>query len=104
MEKEKTAAKFDEFWSVYPKRFGWSNPKAPAKKKFEKWVERGVDPDEIVAGAKAYAAQIVKSRTDARYVAMGVTWLNQERWRDYQPQPEVNATKAIADALVEAHW
>jgi hypothetical protein len=46
---------FYEFWSVYPRRNG-SNPKYPAFQLFNRFVERGVDPQWIIRGAANYAA------------------------------------------------
>lgn len=78
-----TAAVFEEFWKVYPKREG-DNPKKPAAKKFLALALSGVDPPAIVASAKRYAANCDKRKdTGTRYVAQAVTWLNQERFSDY---------------------
>lgn len=70
--------KFEEFWSTYPRRKG--NPKKPAGQKFAAAVKRGVDPDQIIAGAEAYARSV--SGKDPQFTAMATTWLNQERWSD----------------------
>jgi hypothetical protein len=97
---------FDEFWKVYPKREG-SNPSSPARKKFAAVVKSGVDPPTIIAAAKAYAdeqRQIGKIGTS--YVAQAVTWLNQQRWGDYQTRGSPQET-AEREMLMEArgyHW
>lgn len=73
---------FDEFWNVYPKRDG-SNPRKPACQKFANAIKRGVDPQQIIAGARAYSLHCQsKQITGTAYVAQAVTWLNQERWND----------------------
>lgn len=78
---------FARFWSAYPKRLG-GNPKAPAQKKFMRLCAEGIDPESIIAGARAYADEQSKN-IDTPYIAMASTWLNQRRWEDYAPQPTV---------------
>lgn len=74
---------FQEFKFAYPKRTG-SQPWMPAEKKFLEHVKRGVDPAEIITGARAYAGSPAAS--DPQFVAQAVTWLNQARWKDeYHP-------------------
>lgn len=75
------AAKFAEFWGLYPKRFG-SNPKAEAERKFAKAVKSGHNPETIIAGVRQFATECKMRRTEARFVPMAVTWLNQKRWLD----------------------
>jgi hypothetical protein len=78
---------FDQFWMVYPPRRG-SNPKKPAKEKFCGLVRKGVDPQDIIAGARRYAETRVGE--DARFTAMAQTFLNQHRWADdytFEPNP-----------------
>jgi hypothetical protein len=82
------AGSFDEFWRVYPSRRPHSNPKEPARLKFENLIKRGVDPAKIVTGAQYYRETIERERTDPRYVAQAVTWLNQKRFEDDQLPPE----------------
>jgi hypothetical protein len=73
---------FNRFWAVYPRR-GDSNPRKPAFDKFRTACKRGVDPEAIIAGAKAYAHQCqVLGKVGTSSVAQAVTWLNQERWAD----------------------
>ena len=50
-----TIGGFEKFWQAYPSRRPHSNPKAPAKKKFETSVGGGVAPADIIRGAKNYA-------------------------------------------------
>ena len=70
---------FERFWSVYPKRDG-SNPKKPAAVKFQRLVAKGINPDDIIQGAERYARVMVDK--EPKFVAMAITWLNQERWKD----------------------
>jgi hypothetical protein len=78
------ADRFDELWAAYPKRGGASNPKKPARDKFERAVKAGADPDAIIAAARRYheiERQAGRAGTDK--IAQLVTWLNQQRWNDY---------------------
>ncbi len=81
-----TEKDFEEFWKAYPKRDG-ANPKAPARKAFFTAIKRGHQATEIVAGAKKYAAA-PSTKGDTQFVAQAVTWLNQERWKDYPEERE----------------
>lgn len=78
--------KFEEFWKAYPKREP-ANPKTPARQAFFKILKAGVDPAEIVSGARGYAAAAEKD-IGTKFIAMAVTWLNQERWKDYSAPPK----------------
>jgi len=75
---------FQAFWRVYPSRRPHSNPKKPALTKFETALKRGVSAWDIIRGAKHYAAYVEREGTDPKYVAQAQTWLNQERWAQYQ--------------------
>jgi hypothetical protein len=80
------ADRFDELWSVYPKRGGASNPKKPARDKFERAVKAGADPGEIIAAARRYhEIERAAGRAGTDKIAQMVTWLNQQRWNDYPP-------------------
>lgn len=73
---------FQEFRSVYPKRKG-ANPWVPAEKSFDKAVKR-TQPQTIIDAAKVYAAeQASLGHIGTPYVCQAVTWLNQQRWKDY---------------------
>jgi hypothetical protein len=77
------AKNFENFWKAYPKRAG-SNPRKPASDKFELAVKSGIDPETIIAAAKAYAGECDRIKvTNTEKVAQAVTWLTQHRWTDY---------------------
>lgn len=80
-------SRFDEFWEVYPRRIA----KKEAMKKFDKAVKDGVDPQELIDGAKAYAASVAGK--EQKYIAHPTTWLNQGRWED-----ETTTTPTMSDA------
>ncbi len=75
---------FEVFWRAYPSRRSHSNPKKPARAKFEVAVKRGVAAADIIRGAENYAAYVEHEHTDPKFVAQAQTWLNQERWTQYQ--------------------
>jgi hypothetical protein len=85
---EETATQFETFWRIYPKRGNHSNPKKPARAKFETALRHGADSEAIIRGAQNYAAAVQANGTEPRYVAQAVTWLNQERWTEYQEAPQ----------------
>ncbi len=72
------------FWRTYPSRRPHSNPKKPARAKFETALKRGVAAADIIQGAERYAAYVEREGTDPKYVAQAKTWLNEERWAQYQ--------------------
>lgn len=77
--------RFEELWKVYPKRGGASNPKKPARDKFERAVKSGVDPLEIIAAAMRYRDIEQKAgRAGTEKIAQAKTWLNEQRWVDYE--------------------
>jgi hypothetical protein len=80
---------FEEFWGAYPKRDG-ASPKAPARKSFFAAVKRGVEPAEIIEGARRCATK-ESDKIGTKFIPQAVTWLNQSRWGDYTEQPETPA-------------
>lgn len=79
---------FETFWRAYPSRAPHSNPKKPAREKFERAVRRGADPTALVRGAEVYAEMVRRQRVDPQYVAQAKTWLSQERWTEQLRAPE----------------
>lgn len=100
-------SKFDEFWEAYPKR-STASPKKPARQKFDRAVKNGTDPDSIIAGAKAYAAEMDKAeKAGTEFVAMPATWLNQERWEAYGniiPLSKMPDADTFCDINSAIHW
>jgi hypothetical protein len=97
--RDPAMSEFEIFWQAYPARAPHSNPKKPAREKFEAAVKRGVGPAEMIAGAERYAAQVAAAGTEPRYVAQAATWLRQERWGDdHQQRPAEPAPLRIGIA------
>jgi hypothetical protein len=82
LESSRARAAFVEFKKIYPKRSG-AQPWTPAEKKFLTVCREGISPDEILAGAAAYARS--EAADDPKFVAQAITWLNQKRWADDYP-------------------
>jgi hypothetical protein len=87
---------FDEFWKAYPRRHG-SNPRAPAEKLFLIALKAGNKPDEIIAGARAYAIA-ESAKVGSEFIPQAVKWLRQRCWQDYGP----NVT--VADVAAAMDW
>lgn len=98
----KTDDKFGDFWTAYPKRKG-ANPKEPARKKFLSVVQMGADAEMIVGSARKYADELRdEGKVGTEYVAQAVTWLNQQRWKDYEPKSGV-AQEALEAEVCAKH-
>lgn len=67
--------KFLEFYSAFPKKVA----KGAARKSYKSALSRA-SPDDILAGAKRYAA--LRAGQDAKYTAAPAKWLNDDRWLD----------------------
>ena len=79
---------FEDFWKSYPRREG-ANPKHPARKAFLAAVKAGTDPQAIMAGAKAYAAD-PSTQVGTRFVKQALVWLHQRCWEDFARGNVVN--------------
>lgn len=94
-EKPKVESQFDDFWLAYPKRDG-SNPKHPAKLKFDLAVKAGANPDLLIDAAKRYSQHCTKSGSfGTEYVKQAVTWINQKCWEDDLPVVKVATEKPL---------
>jgi hypothetical protein len=78
---------FEKFWQAYPHRGLHADPKKPAAEKFVAAVKRGAHPAIIIAAAERYRRAVEKTNTAPRFVAQAVTWLNQARWDEQEPEP-----------------
>ena len=85
-----TDVAFEEFWKIYPSRGeNKPNPKKPARAKFFSAVKKGTDPADILRGVKNFVLAEQANGTEPRFIPMAITWLNQERWEDYQAAPSI---------------
>lgn len=93
------------FRAIYPKRQGGANL-AAAEPKFLSAIQAGATPQEIVAGATAYAAHCDREeKTGTQYVAQATTWLNQKRWtEDYAPNGKPNGKADYSEFKTKESW
>ena len=87
------AEQFEVFWKTYPTRRDHSNPKKPARAKFDVALKRGIAAADIIRGAENFAAHVEREHTNPKYVAQAQTWLSQERWAQYQEQEAAGDSK-----------
>ena len=78
-------AAFAAFWSAYPRKVA----KGAARKAWAKALKNGVDPADIVLGARRYATDPHRVESGPRYTAHPATWLSAERWADEDAPPPV---------------
>lgn len=72
--------RFDEFWTLYPRREG----KDAARRKW-KTVTAKTDPTVIIDALRARVDWWARSRIEKQYIPHPLTWLNQGRWTDEIP-------------------
>jgi|694.fasta_scaffold28940_6 hypothetical protein len=89
---------FEAFWAAYPKRPG--NPKAPARKEWERLSGRYDFPrlEVMIECARRYAAHCAKDARGPEFIAHTRTWLFQERWRDWQVEGQQRLPEAPGQA------
>lgn len=88
-------AGFAEFWAIWPRK----TKRSYAEKCWPRALRLGRAED-IIAGARAYAAKIVGDETKEQFIMHASTFLNQQCWTDYQTAPQVPRydTRAWEDA------
>lgn len=75
------AEPFGRFWLAYPHRV--PNPRALAAAEFARVVKAGATPDQLIAAAAAYAAEVKRLGTGNDFIVHARTFLRQGRWADY---------------------
>lgn len=92
---------FDEFRTAYPRR-STAFPATDARKRWLQARRGGADPAEIVAGARAYAAeQAGLGKVGTEYIKTADVWLRQQRWKDFTERPD---TPTAAGAVSDDVW
>ena len=84
--------RFDEFWSVYPRRVD----KADARKAWPKAV-KAATADVLIAAAKRYAQQM--NGAEARFVKHPSSWLNKGSWENEPEQAAIGAPTTPSEAF-----
>jgi uncharacterized protein YdaU (DUF1376 family) len=94
---------FLKFKAVYPKR-NVAFSTTLARKRWLEACRRGASPDEIIAGATAYAAEQSRiGKVGTEFVKTADAWLNQQRWRDYTAAP-VKLAAAAPASVADDSW
>lgn len=85
--KATTAAQFEQFWKLYPRKVAKANAK-------RSWLRLVKTDDQAKVVIKALGVQINANEwlsKDIQFVPHAATWLNQQRWED-----EVEAPAGVA--------
>ena len=69
---------FEKFWEEYPRKLD----KKKAKSKFIGLSKKGVDYEEVIAGATKYKQYCQANNTLREYIKHPTTWLNGECWKN----------------------
>lgn len=78
--------KFAEFARAYPRKHV-SFPTTMARKRWVEAMKRGENPEDILAGAKAYAReQAAANNIGSKYIKGADSWLCQQAWKDFVGQ------------------
>jgi uncharacterized protein YdaU (DUF1376 family) len=85
--------RFEEFRAAYPLR-NVRFQATPARKRWLEALKRGADPEQIIAGAKSYAAEQARiGKAGTEFVKTAEVWLRNQLWNDYQPEPSAADAK-----------
>jgi hypothetical protein len=84
---------FREFYETYPRR---ESPDDAARA-YEFAVIRGATPDELLIGARRYAAHVASDPDGRKFVKLPATWLNKGCWRDEYDALASNQVASLAD-------
>jgi hypothetical protein len=91
---------FENFWNEYPR-------KTDKKAAFTKWKQmiKRHDIQDIIKGAKGYALEIAKTRTEQKYIKHAKTFLHNEVYLEYKDKsPEerfIPEMKPIGEETIE---
>ena len=84
---------FDDFWRIYPRK---AEGPVAAKKAWDRAIDSGALPYEIVAGCSRYPFD---AKENGKYLPQATTWLNQGRWTTQADTLPIPATDANGRAL-----
>ncbi len=77
-EVDISAARFDDFWAVYPRKV--AKPKA-----LKAW--KALRPDDALADRMIRVVQTTAWSPDPKFIPHPSTWLNERRWEDVSESP-----------------
>lgn len=75
---------FDEFWEAYPRK----KARAVALLAYAKVLKSGVKPETLRAGAENYSKECQLVGREWQFICFPATFLNQQRFDDYQEAPD----------------
>lgn len=91
--------RFDEFWKVYPRH----EEKKRARDRFARILKAGeATAAQVIAGARAYAAQMQAEGREQPKVKHPTTWLNGACWEDDYTPPRPPADESWKKGLTPA--
>ena len=97
LSEAEIAARFLEFWAIYPRRAG-NNPKYDAERKFGKLVHSGDNCETIIAGAQRFAAECLRRRiVGTCFVPQTIRWLNGRMWLNDPDAGPVDEPKSLLE-------
>jgi hypothetical protein len=85
---------FDEFWEIYPRHM----KRGDAIKAFHQMLKAGASVDEIIAGARRFAAD--PNLPEQKFIPYPASWLRAEGWLD-DPLPPRNRPQPQRPTRVE---
>lgn len=89
---QKAVARFEQFWSAYPKKVG----RGAAEKAFAKAHING-EFDSVLQALETQKRSEQWQKDGGQYIPNPATWLNQKRWLDGEPS---NATRGIFEGVL----
>lgn len=96
-QRDYAMTKFGAFWLAYPR----SKQIEKAKQSWRDALDRGADPDHILAAAERYAAE--RAKEDPRYTPYPATWLDKGSYDD-EPDPAPPPAHAANGAPNHTQW
>lgn len=88
MRKAEVDDWFAVFWAIYPKK----KSKQVAWGRFNTRMQSGIDPGEILIGAKRVAAEVERGLVKLQFVPYPASWLNAHGWKDETEAAELVAS------------
>lgn len=98
-----SVSRFDEFWSIYPRKVG----KQTAVSKYKAAVKRAGDEQTVIDGAQRLASD--PNLPEQKYIPHPKTWLERDGWED-EPLPSAsgrgntNDTRSTPKGYDPADW
>lgn len=93
-KEEKNIYDFDSFWKVYPRK----ESKTTALKQWNTRIKQGESPDNMIAGARGYAAACQAKGTETKYIKLPSTFIGPDKhYLDHltTDQPQTNILQQL---------